>query len=99
MKIFTQFTDKSANMESIADSMMDLDRQRDICTTVFLIVLSKREYGNQVVVAFLQIQVKSVKAFPRNHGNGEGVSGCIRLRIHFRHITILCNVIQICGEE
>ena len=68
---------KTAHMEPITDTMMYLYGKGHFPVPMVFPCLAQCEYGQEIVIALLQVQMEARECGPWHHGNGKGVGRCI----------------------
>ena len=77
---------KAAYMKPIADTMVYLYGKGHFPVPMVFPCLAQCEYGQEIVIALLQVQVEACECCPWHHGNGEGVGRRIWFCIHVQNV-------------
>lgn len=94
-----QLVEKAAEVETVADGVVDLHRQRDTADTTTLIILAEGKDGQEIIIALLQIQVEAVKRGPWDHGNRKGVGRGAWFGLHLPPLAIQRPIFHIPLQE
>ena len=71
---------------------MHLNRNRDHSAACFREKLTNRENWEQIIIAILEVQIESFKAFPRYHGYRESIIRFVGLGVHRMNRTIFFKI-------
>lgn len=92
---FVQFIDKPADMKSITHCMMHLDGERKYDFFIISVIFPHRKNRNQIIISFLQIQIKVIEGLPWYHRYIKNISGYIWLSYHSIIASIPLHIIRI----
>ena len=88
MQILLDGFHKTAHMEPITDTMMYLYGKGHFPVPMVFPCLAQCEYGQEIVIALLQVQMEACECCPWHHGNGEGVGWCIWFCVHIQYVPV-----------